>query len=541
MATLENKSVKATLPAVVKYNNNPDKNLPPDGIVAVAAYIRGDHSVERLYSRGHNGCSCNPETAIEQFRMSEALYREKKGGARESGLAEGKTPTIAEHLFMSFPNNENVSYDLQCEIADKLCESDILKDFYAISNRHYNTDNDHSHILVSNYAKDGSRKLSLNKNKRAQLQKELNRICVGYGLSIIDNPSLRRNDSEYEAFVRDCVGKVTVYAPADYERKYTDDFGKWMMTQIANGNVVVADGRRRANDQTEAYNRWIAEQEEFIRMRDKKAAKKRKAVLIAEEQANSKAARAYYWSTKYKRDNYYYAVRRYDDWGYHKPLIVLMIELMYLVVTQEELYFREKYPNSQRNETVNWRPNKELQASYDCMRMLEEQGVRTFVELNGRIQQVGIDLSEVRQGLRYYTNAIERGDELYQAVLTFNTMEARLKKSGSLTEEEKMIGNEAYRIMAKYNCTEPVQLGEFFRKRQFAERKVKNLTEQEQRLKKDYHDLKFIESHSEYMAESIEYYVYHNNDTHSLDDLIGRATSKTKSAETHSALGFTDR
>ena len=526
---------------MVKYNNNPDKNLPPDGIVAVAAYIRGDHSVERLYSRGHNGCSCNPETAIEQFRMSEALYREKKGGARESGLAEGKTPTIAEHLFMSFPNNENVSYDLQCEIADKLCESDILKDFYAISNRHYNTDNDHSHILVSNYAKDGSRKLSLNKNKRAQLQKELNRICVGYGLSIIDNPSLRRNDSEYEAFVRDCVGKVTVYAPADYERKYTDDFGKWMMTQIANGNVVVADGRRRANDQTEAYNRWIAEQEEFIRMRDKKAAKKRKAVLIAEEQANSKAARAYYWSTKYKRDNYYYAVRRYDDWGYHKPLIVLMIELMYLVVTQEELYFREKYPNSQRNETVNWRPNKELQASYDCMRMLEEQGVRTFVELNGRIQQVGIDLSEVRQGLRYYTNAIERGDELYQAVLTFNTMEARLKKSGSLTEEEKMIGNEAYRIMAKYNCTEPVQLGEFFRKRQFAERKVKNLTEQEQRLKKDYHDLKFIESHSEYMAESIEYYVYHNNDTHSLDDLIGRATSKTKSAETHSALGFTDR
>ena len=44
MATLENKSIKATLPAVVKYNNNPDKNLPPDGRVAVAAYIRGEHA-----------------------------------------------------------------------------------------------------------------------------------------------------------------------------------------------------------------------------------------------------------------------------------------------------------------------------------------------------------------------------------------------------------------------------------------------------------------------------------------------------------------
>lgn len=522
----------------MKYNNNPDKNLPPDGLIAAAAYIRGEHSVERLYSRGHNGCSCNPETAIEQFRMSEALYREKKGGARESGLADGKTPTIAEHLFMSFPVAENVSYDLQCEIADKLCESDILKDFYAISNRHYNTDNDHSHILVSNYAKDGSRKLSLNKSKRAELQKELNRICVGYGLSIIDNPSLRRNDSEYEAFVRDCVGKVTVYAPADYERKYTDDFGKWMKAQIEIGNVIVADGRRRANDQAEAYKRWIAEQEEFIRMRDKKAAKKKKAVLISEEQARSKAARAYYWNVKYKRDNYYYAVRRYDDYGYHKPLLVLIIELMYLVVTQEELYFREKYPNSQRNETVNWKPNKEIQAAYDCMRFQEEQGVRTFAELDARIEQVGTELSEVRQGLRYYTNAVERGDELYQAILTFNTMEYRLKKNGTLTEEENMILAEAKRVMATHNCTEQIQIGDFFRKRQFAERKVKNLTEQEQRLKKDYHDLKFIDSHSEHLAESIEYYVYRNQATHSLDDLINRANNTQKSAETRSARGF---
>lgn len=539
MATLENKSVKATLPAVVKYNNNPDKNLPPDGLIAAAAYIRGDHSVERLYSRGHNGCSCNPETAIEQFRMSEALYREKKCGARESGLAEGKTPTIAEHLFMSFPVDENVSYDMQCEIADKLCSSEILRDFYAISNRHYNTDNDHSHILVSNYAKDGSRKLSLNKTKRAALQKELNRICVGYGLSIIDNPALRRNDSEYEEFVRSCVGKIKVYAPANYERYYADDFGKWMTTQIANGNVIVADGRRRANSQEEAYKRWIAEQEEFIRVRNKKAAKKRKAVLIAVQQAGSKAAREYYWNEKYKRNNHYYAVRRYDDYGYHKPMLNLMVELMYLVSTQEEHYFREKYP--QRVETFNSKTDTKLQAMIDCSRYQREQGVRTFAELNGRIEQVGTELSEVRQGKKYYENAIERGNELYQAILTFNTMEARLKKNGALTEEEKMVGNEAYRIMAKHNCTEPYTTGEFIRKRQFAERKVKNLTEQEQRLKKDYHDLKFIDSHSEHLAESIEYYVYRNQETHSLDDLISNATSKTKSAETRSARDYIGR
>ena len=226
-------------------------------------------------------------------------------------------------------------------------------------------------------------------------------------------------------------------------------------------------------------------------------------------------------------------MRRYDDYGYHKPMLGLMIELMYLASTQEEHYFREKYP--QRVETFYHKPDEELQAMIDCFRYQKEQGVRTFAELNGRIEQVGTELSEVRQGLRYYKNAVERGNELYQAILTFNTMEARLKKNGALTEEEKMVGDEAYRIMAKHNCEEPYLAGEFISKRQFAERKVKYLIEQEQRLKKDYHDLKFIDSHSEHLAESIEYYVYQNRATHSLDDLISNATSKTKSAETRSA------
>ena len=303
MATLANKSIKATLSAVVNYNNNPDKNLPPDSLATVASYIRGEHSVERIYSRGHNGCSCNPDVAIEQFKMCEALYRDKKCGARESGLAEGKTPTIAEHLFLSFPPEENVSYELQCKIADELCSSDLLKNFYAISNRHYNTDNDHSHILVSNFSKDGSHKLCFNKHKRQELQKELNRICVGYGLSIIDNPALRANDKEYENFVRDCVGKVTVYAP----KRTTDKFGEWLKTQEG---VVVAEGQK-----LNSYEQWVATHNDFVRKKDKAAAKKREAVFIAEQQKETKAARVYYWQEQFKRNGYYYAVRLYDNDG----------------------------------------------------------------------------------------------------------------------------------------------------------------------------------------------------------------------------------
>ncbi len=452
MATLANKSIKSTLPAVVRYNNNPDKNLPPDGLVAAASYIRGEHSVERIYSRGHNGCSGNSEVAIEQFRMSEYLYRQKKCGAKESGLAEGKTPTIAEHIFISFPPEENVSYDLQCKIADRLCASPLLKDFYAISNRHYNTDNDHSHILVSNYSKDGSHKLCLNKHKRQELQKELNRICVGYGLSIIDNPALRCNDKEYEEFVRGCVGKVTVYVP-----KRTDDFGEWLKGQEG---VVVAEGEKHAS-----YEQWVATHNDFVRKKDKKAAQKKEAVFIAERQKEMKAARVYYWQEQFKRNGYYYAVRLYDDEGNRKPLIQLMFELLYLVVTNEEyIYITGK--ESTENEKVYWGTDKQLQASYDAMRYAEEQGVRTPSELQARIQAVGTELSEVRQGIAYYTN----------------------------------------------------------RKDEYGRLKVIKLKEQEEQLKRDYRQLKYIEHKRDEMQYEIERYIYSGR---SLDDLLENAKSRT--------------
>lgn len=542
MATLANKSVKATLSAVVKYNNNPDKNSPrDDGLARAAAYIHGDHSIERLYSRGHNGCSCNPKLAIEMFRVCERMYREKKGGAKESGLGRyemdpnkyakkfgkpgvlnengkvwvEKQPVIAEHLFLSFPPEENVSYEMQCEIADRLCESPLLKDFYAISNRHYNTDNDHSHILVSNFSKDGSKKLSLTKTKRQALRKELDRICVSYGLSIIDNPTLRYKDPEREAFVRDCVGKVTVYAPADYERHYTDDFGKWMLEQIENGRVLVAEDvskNRSGESQADAYRRWIAEQEEIIRAKNKKATQYKKVVLITAEQTKSKAARMYYWDERYKKNKHYYAIRRYDDYGHHKPLLVLVLELLLVVMKNENIVINEPI--------VRTTTDYNLQRAMDALRLQDEQGVRTPAELDRRIQEVGTELSEVRQGKAYYTRAFEQSEELLTAIRTYN----KLKKKEDRTETEEKVIAEAWRIMVSKNCTEPLQQGDFMRRRTFAERKIKALEEQEKRLRKDYHDLKFIEGQQNLMRAEVEHYYYKNR---SIEDIIRDAESRT--------------
>lgn len=585
MATLDNKSIKATLSAVVKYNDNPDKNLPPDGLARAAAYIRGEHSVERLYSRGHNGCSSNPELALQQFRASEALYRKKKGGAKESGMGRyemepeayskkfrvpmdqielnengkvwvEKRSTIAEHFFLSFPPTEDVPCETQCEIADKLCDHPLLRDFYGLSNRHWNRPHDHTHLLISNFSKDGSKKLALNNQKRNELRKALDRICaLDYGLSVIDDPALRHNDPDREAFIRQLVdeGKVKVYVPADFERLYnnykkktgkTREYDEWMMDCVRSGKVTVAQTistnrewdedaeKYRSVSQAEAYRKWIAGQEGFIRERDKAAAEEKAGILLREEEAKkAKNIRLYFWVPKYKSskyDGYYYAIRRYDKLGYHKPLLVLLIELIHLVVSNEKSYFEQKYPNANQSVAcfggIDWK----AQNSYDAMRYRQEQGVRTPDELDSRLKVVGTDLSEARKGLAYYKKTVENGNDLYNAIRAFNTLEAARRKNGALTENEQKVWTEAYRIMSAYKCTEPIQIGDFFRRRQFAEKKVEDLEKRIDCLKKDYHDLKFISAHFDSAFAAIEQYTYSNADSHSLNDLIDRASANQR-------------
>lgn len=572
MATLDNKSVKRTLSAVVKYNSNPDKNRPTDGLFAAAAYISGGHSVEKLYSRGHNGCSGTPELALRQFKASEKLYYKKKSGAREAGMGRyemeperyskkfkvpmdqiklnengkvwvEKQPTIAEHFFLSFPPEEEVSYDTQCKIADELCSSPLLKDFYAISNRHYNTDNDHSHILVSNYSKDGSKKLSINNAKRNELRKELDRICVSYGLSIIDDPALRKNDPEREQFIRDLVnnGTVNVYAPADYKKllKPEREYDRWMLQQIKAGRVKIAQDvsqnrewdkqqeKYRSVSQEEAYRKWIAKQEFVIREKDKKAAQQKMYVFLKEEdKKKKKAQRLYYWDDRYRSSKYpdcTYAVRRYDDKGYRKPFIVFMIELIFSISLNEENYYKERYPNSKPREAYFGPPLKEAQIMFDNMKYMREQGVNTPNELDSRISVVGAELSEVRRGKAYYQKVFEDSTALEKAIDTFNELNTQKENGAVLTEEEELVWKEAYRIMASHKCTTLPEQFDLYKRRKYAEGKIVQLEEHEKRLKKDYHDLKFIESHTADIQRRVEYYTFQNQGTHSLEDLIARA------------------
>ena len=103
-----------------------------------------------------------------------------------------KEPILAQHCFLSFPEFEHPSPEELRKITDELMHSATLSQFYAISAAHYNTDNAHIHLLISNFAKDGSRTISMNNERIREIRAELDRICVSHGYSIIENSEMRQ-------------------------------------------------------------------------------------------------------------------------------------------------------------------------------------------------------------------------------------------------------------------------------------------------------------------------------------------------------------
>lgn len=238
MATMSFQPIHASPIKAARYIANPDKVVPSGDVQRVLSYMRDGH-IERAYTFGHNGCSANIELAIQQFGFAQLKYDElhsAKGRSTAevqftisdyakkkhvdinnkeklekmlSGVNHDekyvyikKEPILAQHCFISFPEFEHPSPDELRKITDELMHSDTLSRFYAISAAHYNTDNAHIHLLISNFAKDGSRTISMNNKRIREIRAELDRICVSHDYSIIENSEMKQKcGAEYAEWV----------------------------------------------------------------------------------------------------------------------------------------------------------------------------------------------------------------------------------------------------------------------------------------------------------------------------------------------------
>lgn len=502
MATLSSNPIKASAGKCADYINNLRKTIPFSDVHYAFSYINGEHADEkyRIYTNGHNGCSCDQELAMRQFELSKNLYYQAKGDATEQGVGEviyyspedyflktgkkakksqiaedgsvviKKTPTIAEHIYISFTERESerLSHEEMNDITRELCERTFLRDFYCISNHHYNTDNSHTHILANGYSKDGTKKINLNKYARYELRMELDHICYEHGLSIIEDPALLRNKQYREWFEQvKAEGKI---------------------------EIIPHNGASHNNrcSQKGSYKRWLDQQKAL------------ETELTENQLKQKRVDERYYYDKRYRtsKDNKVYVVCRFHPSGYKRSSLELTFLLIKTIIEKERQY--HNIPECHKTDNGSYivmpdghrlytKTDHYLQQLYDNMKYGGVYAIRDSRQATDRVKFVGAEMNEVKTARAKYVATVSKGEDLYKAIKAYEEMKPKVEGVENPDVEDLNVYNEAYRIMAAHKCTSVEDREDFLQRRSFAEKKIPELDAKLQRLKKEYAKAKQIE------------------------------------------------
>lgn len=417
----------------ILYIQDREKTIANHDTHKVLRHIMG-HCVEDIVAVGYNGCSGIREVAAEQFRHSAATYhaiypprdisvthitveqylhstRRKRLPKRIKPDANGiitviKTETYAEHLVISPHKTDRVSSATLQEIISKLMAHPYLRNYYALSAIHSNTDEIHAHILICNYAKDGSRKLCLSGSKLREFRRHLDHICCEYGISIIDTHEARL-DPAHSAWIDQVITedeiKVWPENHGSFTRGGRDQSASWMAAQSQrikqHVDDILADPRLPP-----AYADLLLAQIEQGAMayyppyiiRPISVPELEAAILAQGGKARRDLLRV--------RQKEYYAVRmriRANGKYRTRTLIESIIYLAYIIFSRHTTFLTTYYPATAEQLCAAFGPvDQVLQAQMDAIAFAREYNVRTPPQLHQRVDEINRTIAEVDQAIR---------------------------------------------------------------------------------------------------------------------------------------------
>ncbi len=183
MATTAIWDIKGRLDKVVNYAKNPDKTDASlysesdlQGLADVMNYTMQDHKTEKkLFVTGLN---CDPETARDQMVITKRRF------CKEDGI-------LAFHAYQSFAKGEitpNTAHEIGVKLAQKLWE----ERFEIIVATHLDKGHLHNHFVINSVSfLDGKKYNDCNASYRL-LRQTSDRMCMAYGLSVVENPESGR-------------------------------------------------------------------------------------------------------------------------------------------------------------------------------------------------------------------------------------------------------------------------------------------------------------------------------------------------------------
>ena len=184
-------------------------------------YISDDHGGDHQ-CMGHR---CPSDSDLATTYMARIRWNYE----RQHNISPGRKKGVVSHVqfYVSPSVCDHVPAAERMEMTRELIERTVLRDFPSIYIPHDNTETGHCHISVCPFAEDGSHKLCVNNRLLYDLRREMDRICVEHGYSIIENANLW-GDKEYKVWFHEVKkeGKISIHPPREQNKALNKKTGK---------------------------------------------------------------------------------------------------------------------------------------------------------------------------------------------------------------------------------------------------------------------------------------------------------------------------
>ena len=224
MAVIKIKNIKSNLQAVINYGKNGDKT--ENGILV-------------------SSVNCSVETAYEEMALTKKFFHKED-------------KTLGYHIIQSFKGNE-VSPKLANQIGKELAEELWVYKYQVVICTHINKENVHNHIILNSVSFIDGYKYHNSKAQIAFLKETSDRLCLNYGLSIVDTPKANKEkefrQKNIDYFSRTDEKMQRIITDIDNAIKSAKKYSDFKMILRSKGYENIKDSGRYLSLKTPYYSR----------------------------------------------------------------------------------------------------------------------------------------------------------------------------------------------------------------------------------------------------------------------------------------------
>lgn len=226
MAVIKIKNIKSNLQAVINYGKNGDKT--ENGILV-------------------SSVNCSVETAYEEMALTKKFFHKED-------------KTLGYHIIQSFKGNE-VSPKLANQIGKELAEELWGDKYQVVICTHINKDNVHNHIILNSVSFIDGYKHHNSKAQIAFLKETSDRLCLNYGLSIVDTPKANKEkefrQKNIDYFSRTDEKMQRIIADIDNAIKSAKKYSDFKLILKSQGYENIKDSGRYLGLKSPYYSRNV--------------------------------------------------------------------------------------------------------------------------------------------------------------------------------------------------------------------------------------------------------------------------------------------